>query len=50
MFNIHKNRNNEIKRDIEEKNNLYFHCIDFGFKRFETNHEEELTCLLKGLT
>ena len=44
-----KSRNIKIKRKIDGKINLYFCCIDSGFKKFETIDEEELSYSLKGL-
>ena len=36
-----KNNNIEIKRETDEKVNLYSHYIDCGFKKFETIDEEK---------
>ena len=44
-----KSRNIKIKRKIDGKINLYFCCIDSGFKKFETIDEEKLSYSLKGL-
>ena len=44
-----KSRNIKIKRQIDGKINLYFCCIDSGFKKFETIDEEKLSYSLKGL-
>ena len=44
-----KDRNIKRKREIDEKINLYFCCIDCGFKKFETIDNEELSYLLKRL-
>ena len=41
--------NIKIKLEIYGKINLYSCCNDCGFKMFETNGEEELSYLLKGL-
>ena len=45
-----KNKNITIKTKIDRKINVYFRCIDCGFKKFETIDEEELSYLLKGLS
>ena len=42
-----KNNNIKIKRGIDGKSNLYPHCIDCGFKKFETIDKEELTDFVK---
>ena len=44
-----KNRNIKQKYEIDTKNNLYSWCIDFSFKKFQINDEEELIYLLEGL-
>ena len=43
--------NNDIKMkcEIDVKINLYFYCIDFGFKKFATTDEQELSDVLKNL-
>ena len=38
-----------LKCEIDVKINLYFYCIDFGFKKFATTDEQELSDLLKNL-
>ena len=43
------NTNIKIKYEIEGKTNLYSHCIECSFKKFETNNNEELSDLLKSL-
>ena len=42
-----KNNSINIKRKIDGKMNLYSYCIDFGFQKFATIDEQELTDLLK---
>ena len=42
-----KNRNTKIKGEIGGKISLYSHCIDCGFKKFETIDKERLRYLLK---
>ena len=44
-----KNKNITIKTKIDGKINVYFRCIDCGFKKFETIDEENLIYLLKAL-
>ena len=44
-----KNRNFKPKYEIDTKNNLYYLCIDFSFKKFQITDEEELSYLLQGL-
>ena len=43
------NNNIEIKCDIDGKSNPSYYYSNFGFKKFETIDEEELTNLLKIL-
>ena len=45
-----KYKNIKVKREIDGKINLYFHCIDCGHKKFKTIDEEKLSYLLKGLS
>ena len=42
-----KNNDFKIKQEIDGKVNLYSHCIDCGFKKFEIIDKEELSDLLK---
>ena len=44
-----KNKNIKTKYKAGRKIILYSHCIDCGFKKFETTDEEELSYLLEGL-
>ena len=46
---LQKNGNMKIKREIDEKTNLYSGCVDCGFQKFETIDKEELRYLLKSL-
>ena len=39
----------KIKHETDRKNNTYSFCIDYGFEKFETVDEEELSDLLKIL-
>ena len=38
-----KNRNIKIKREIDQKINLYSRCIDYYFKYFETIDKKGLS-------
>ena len=42
-----KINNIKIKREIDRKVKLYFHCIGFGLKKFKNIDKEELSDLLK---
>ena len=44
-----KSCNTKVKRKIDGKMNLYFHCNDCGFKNFVTIDKKELSDLLKDL-
>ena len=44
-----KSYNTKVKRKIDGKMNLYFHCNDCGFKNFVTIDKKELSDLLKDL-
>ena len=44
-----KNKNIKIKSEIDRKFNLYPHCANCGFKKFETIDEGELSDLIKSL-
>ena len=44
-----KNNNIKIKCEIDRKINLYFYCIESGFKKFKTINKKELSGLLKSL-
>ena len=35
--------NTKTNREIDRKTNLYSHCIDCGFKKFEIIDEEEIS-------
>ena len=47
MFKFYKNNYFKIKQEIDGKVNLYSHCIECGFKKFEIIDKEELRDLLK---
>ena len=49
MLKVNKNNIFKIKSEIDCKINLYSYCIDCGFKKLETNDEEEVSDLLKSL-
>ena len=49
MFTKKNNIKLKPKIDKKKKINLYFHCIDCGFKRFDSINKEELRVLLKDL-
>ena len=42
-----KNKYTKIKFKVDRKINLYYCCIDCGFKKFETIDKKELSDLLK---
>ena len=49
-YTLLKNNNNvKIKCEIYDKNNLYFYCVNFGFKKFKTISEKKLSDSLKRL-
>ena len=45
MFKVYK-INFKIKREIDGKINLHFHCIESGFKKFQTVNKKEISDLL----
>ena len=45
-----KKKEHSNKTRNSGKINLYFHCIDFGFKTFTSIDKVELIYLLKGLS
>ena len=47
MFKFYKNNYFKIKQETDGNVNLSSHCIECGFKKFETIDKEELRDLLK---